>query len=109
MARKAEHHRGCRQRNLVSLRGCCIATAAADQGKKMFVFLVYDYMHKGCWTSTSSRTPKAKTGGRWRFRGAAQDRRGALLRCARARLDAAHLLAHVVPARLAASRRSLEW
>ncbi|XP_066307741.1 probable receptor-like protein kinase At1g11050 [Miscanthus floridulus] len=34
-----------RHRNLVPLRGCCIADADADEGKQMF--LVYDYMPKG--------------------------------------------------------------
>ena len=40
-----KHHRGHRQRNLVSLHSCCIATNDDDQSKKMF--LMYDYMHKG--------------------------------------------------------------
>ncbi|XP_062227661.1 probable receptor-like protein kinase At1g11050 [Phragmites australis] len=34
-----------RHRNLVPLRGCCIAEDDADEGKQMF--LVYDYMPKG--------------------------------------------------------------
>ncbi|WVZ67917.1 hypothetical protein U9M48_016931 [Paspalum notatum var. saurae] len=34
-----------RHRNLVPLRGCCIADHDADEGKQMF--LVYDYMPKG--------------------------------------------------------------
>ncbi|KAL6616496.1 hypothetical protein ACP70R_038766 [Stipagrostis hirtigluma subsp. patula] len=34
-----------RHRNLVPLRGCCIADDDADEGKQMF--LVYDYMPKG--------------------------------------------------------------